>query len=108
MEIIYLDNVIILCRGVDESLDWLALVFKCLHSYGFKLKLPKCHLLREEVLFLVHIVRGDRIGPNSALVRDVQLWEPPCQSCKLFSGYATTTASLFQLLQNWQALSTAF
>lgn len=45
MEMIYLDNVIVLRREGDESLDWLAQVFKCLHSYGLKLKLPECHLL---------------------------------------------------------------
>ena len=66
---ICLDNVIVLGRGMDESLDRLAQVFSYLHSYGLRLKPSKCHLLQEEVLFLGHIVGGDGIRPNPALVQ---------------------------------------
>lgn len=72
--LIYLDDVIVLGRGVDESLDGLAQVFSCLHSYG--LKPSKCYLLQEEVLSLGHIVGSEKIHPNPALFRDVQLWKP--------------------------------
>lgn len=88
MLLIHVDNVIVLGRGVDESLDWLAKVFKCLHNYGLKLKQSKCHLLQEEILFLGHVVSGDGIRPNPALIRDVQLWEPPnnLQELQAFLG----------------------
>lgn len=71
--LIYLDHVIVLGRGADESLDGLAQVFSCLNSYGLKLKPSKCYLLQEEVLFLGYIVGSERIRPNPALFRDVQL-----------------------------------
>ncbi len=85
---IYLDDVIVLGRGVDESLDRLAQVFQRLHSCGLKLKPSKCHLLQEEMLFLGHVVSGEGVRPNPALVRDVQLWNPPnnLQELQAFLG----------------------
>ncbi|KAL0158975.1 hypothetical protein M9458_047051, partial [Cirrhinus mrigala] len=75
--LIYLDDIIILGRGVDESLDRLEVVFQRLISYGLKLKPTKCHLLKEEVLFLGHVVSGEGIRPNPSLISDVEAWNPP-------------------------------
>ncbi len=75
--LIYLDDIIILGKGVDESLDRLEAVFQCLFSYGLKLKASKCHLLKEEVIFLGHVVSGKGIRPNPSLISDVEAWNPP-------------------------------
>ena len=75
--LIYLDDVIVVGNGVDQSLERLEQVFQRFQSYGLKLKPSKCHLLQEEVLFLGHIVSGEGVKPNPALVKDVQLWDPP-------------------------------
>ncbi len=75
--LIYLDDIIILGKGVDESLDRLEAVFQCLFSYGLKLKPSKCHLLKEEVTFLGHVVSGKGIRPNPSLISDVKAWNPP-------------------------------
>uniref|UniRef100_A0AAV2LHK1 Gypsy retrotransposon integrase-like protein 1 n=1 Tax=Knipowitschia caucasica TaxID=637954 RepID=A0AAV2LHK1_KNICA len=86
--LIYLDDVIVIGNGVDQSLDRLEQVFQRFQSYGLKLKPSKCHLLQEEVLFLGHIVSGNRVGPNPALVKDVQQWNPPnnLQELQAFLG----------------------
>lgn len=68
---------IILGKGVDESLDCLALLFQRLDSYGLKLKPSKCHLLKDEVLCLGHVVSGEGIRPNPALIKDVDTWKTP-------------------------------
>lgn len=52
-------------------------MFEHLHSYGLKLKPKKCQLLKDEVVFLGHVVSGEGISPNPALVKDVQDWQPP-------------------------------
>ncbi len=75
--LIYLDDIIILGKGVDESLDRLETVCQCLFSYGLKLKPSKCHLLKEEVTFLGHVVSGKGIRPNPSLISDVEAWTPP-------------------------------
>lgn len=42
-----------------------------------KLKPSKCHLLKDEVLFLGHVVSGEGIRPNPALIKDVEAWKTP-------------------------------
>lgn len=69
--LLYLDDIIFLGRRVDKSLERLADVFQSLHSYGLKLMSSKCHLLKEEVLFLGHVVSGEGRSHNPALIKDV-------------------------------------
>lgn len=110
--LIYMDDIIVFGRGVDESRDRLAQVFSCLHNYGLKLKPSKCHLLQEEVLFLGRVVGSNGIRPNPALVRDVQLWKSPnnvqelqvflglCNYyCKLVPAFAELASLLHHLLK---------
>lgn len=87
--LIYLDDVIVLGRGVDESLDGLAQVFSCLHSYG--LKPSKCYLA---------VKRSTQTQLCSGMYSSGSLLEM-CRSCRLSSGCVITTASLSQHLQNW-------
>ncbi|XP_043972480.1 uncharacterized protein LOC122830832 [Gambusia affinis] len=86
--LIFLDDVIVIGNGVDQSLDRLEQVFQRFQSYGLKLKPAKCHLLQEEVLFLGHIVSGKGISPNPALIKDVQQWNSPnnLQELQTFLG----------------------
>ncbi|XP_036000896.1 uncharacterized protein LOC118565187 [Fundulus heteroclitus] len=86
--LIYLDDVIVVGNGVDQSLDRLEQVFQRFQSHGLKLKPSKCHLLQEEVLFLGHIVSGEGVRPNPALVKDVQMWKSPdnLQELQAFLG----------------------
>lgn len=81
--LIYLDDIIILGRGVDENLQRLGDVFERLHNYGLKLKPKKCQLLKDKVLFLGHVVSGEVISPNPALIKDVQEWQPPINTQQL-------------------------
>lgn len=75
--LVYLDDVIVLGKGVDDSLDNLAAVFERMQQYGLKLKPTKCHLLQDEVLFLGHVVSGRGISPNPDLLVAVRDWSPP-------------------------------
>ncbi|KAL7841966.1 hypothetical protein SRHO_G00236550 [Serrasalmus rhombeus] len=75
--LIYLDDVIILGEGVEQSIQRLSEVFSRLQNFGLKLKPTKCQLLKDEGLFLGHVVSGEGIRTNPALVRDVQNWRPP-------------------------------
>lgn len=58
-------------------MDRLEAVFQCLFSCGLKLKPSKCHLLKEKVIFLGHVVSGKGIRPNPSLISDVEAWNPP-------------------------------
>ncbi|KAL6481658.1 hypothetical protein MHYP_G00097380 [Metynnis hypsauchen] len=69
--LIYLDDVIVLGKDIADSLKNLEVVFKRISPYGLKLKPTKCHLLKEEVLFLAHIISGEGIRPNPKLIQDI-------------------------------------
>ena len=45
----------------EQALENLEEVFSRFQSANLKLKLKKCHLFREEVNFLGHIVSGDGV-----------------------------------------------
>ncbi|XP_049326794.1 uncharacterized protein LOC125786977 [Astyanax mexicanus] len=75
--LIYLDDVIVLGTDIDDSLRNLEVVFERMKQYGLKLKPSKCHLLKEEVLFLGHVISGAGIRPNPKLVQEITDWDCP-------------------------------
>ena len=75
--LIYLDDIIIISSNVEEHFKRLEEVFERLKEAGLKLKPSKCHLFKEEVLFLGHIVGKDGIKPNPELIESVKEWKTP-------------------------------
>ena len=75
--LIYLDDIIILGRTMEENLDQLDEALGLLEEANLKLKPSKCKLLQREVLFLGHIVSADGVRPNPKLVESIRSWEPP-------------------------------
>ena len=75
--LIYLDDIIILGRTMEENLDRLDEALGRLEEANLKLKPSKCKLLQQEVLFLGHIVSADGVRPNPKLVESICSWEPP-------------------------------
>lgn len=51
--------------------------------WSLKLKPKKCQLLKDEALFLGHVVSGEGISPSPVLVKDVQDWQPPMTTQEL-------------------------
>ena len=54
--LVYLDDIIIFSRTIEEHLERLAEVLGRLRDAGLKLKPAKCHLLRKSVHYLGHVV----------------------------------------------------
>ena len=59
--LVYLDDIISFGGTFGAALSNLALIFERLRSYGLQLKSSKCHLFRESVPFLGHIL-GHIVG----------------------------------------------
>ena len=68
---VYIDDVLIFSETLEEHLHHLRLVFKCLEKAGLKLKLTKCHFLRQEVEYLGHVITPQGLKPNPNQVRAV-------------------------------------
>ena len=69
--LIYLDDIIIFSKDIEEHLVRLDEVLGRLEKAGLKLKPSKCDLLKSEVLFLGHVVSKEGIQPNPKLIEDI-------------------------------------
>ena len=75
--LIYLDDLIIVCKSMEENLTHLDEVLLRLEQAGLKLKPSKCQILQTEVVFLGHVVSQEGVRPNPKLVESVKDWKAP-------------------------------
>lgn len=62
--LIYLDDVVIYSKTVEEHLSRLGDVLSRIQKANLKLKPEKCHLFQQEVKFLGHVVSGRGVLPD--------------------------------------------
>lgn len=75
--LVYLDDVIVFAKTIDEELTRLGMVFQRLRKAGLKLKAKKCHLFRESVLYLGHVVSREGVSTDPEKIRAVKEWPTP-------------------------------
>jgi len=75
--LVYLDDIILFSRTVDEHLERLVRVLGRLRSAGLKLKPEKCSLLQRSVSFLGHVVSGEGIATDPKKIEIVTEWPVP-------------------------------
>ena len=74
----YLDDIIIYSAGtVEDHLTKLERVFERLQEFGLKLKPSKCHLLRERLKYLGHIVSSQGVEADEDKTEIIRNWTPP-------------------------------
>lgn len=64
-------------RTYDETKQQLELVLSRLRSFNLKIKPDKCHLFKEKLRYLGHIVSRDGILPDYEKTRVIQDWQRP-------------------------------
>ena len=75
--LIYIDDVIIFSKSVEEHLSHLEEVFRRLREANVKLNPKKCNFVKQKVEYLGHVVTPDGISPNPDKVRVVQEFPTP-------------------------------
>lgn len=75
--LVYLDDILCYATTWERAVEGLTLVFEKLRWAGLKLKPSKCHLFRQEVAYLGHIVSKEGIKTDPAKGRIVQNWPVP-------------------------------
>ena len=83
--IVYLDDILLCSRTFDQMIANLELVFQQLKIYGLKLKPSKCHLFKEHIEYLGHIVSSDGISPNPDTVDAIARYPTPDSAEKVAS-----------------------
>jgi len=75
--LVYLDDIILFSRTIEEHLERLVRVLRRLRSAGFKLKPEKCSLMQKSISFLGHVVSGDGIATDPEKIKVVSEWPVP-------------------------------
>lgn len=88
---VYLDDILVFSRSLEEHLEHLKTVIQRLSSVGLKLKPAKCRFVQEELEYLGHIVSRDGLRTTPRLVSAVRDFPVPraVQDVRRFLGLAS-------------------
>ena len=75
--LVYLDDIIVLGKTLDDHLKHLAQVFQRLREANLKLQIKKCNLCKQSVQFLGHVVSSEGIAADPAKIEKVVNWPVP-------------------------------
>jgi len=88
--LVYLDDIIVYSRTIDEHMDRLVAVLTRLCHAGLKFKPEKCALLQKSFSFLEHAISDEGIGTDPDKIRAVMKWLQPTivKDVRAFLGLA--------------------
>ncbi|KAL9979865.1 hypothetical protein ACROYT_G017589 [Oculina patagonica] len=88
--LIYIDDIIIFSKSVEEHLAHLEEVFRRLREANVKLNPKKCSFVKQRVEYLGHVVTPDGVQPNPEKVRVVRDFPVPknLKELRAFMGLA--------------------
>ena len=75
--LVYLDDIIVFSKSIDEHIEHLATVFKLLAEAGLKLKLNKCEFFRDKIDYLGHVVSREGVAPNEQKIISITNYPVP-------------------------------
>ena len=75
--LVYLDDIIIFSKSVDEHLERLVRVLDRLRSAKLKLKPEKCSLFQRSISFLGHVISAEGVATDPAKTKAVSEWPVP-------------------------------
>ena len=88
---VYIDDILVFSRTVEEHVDHLKQIFGRLRAAGLKLHSKKCHFAQPEVVYLGHVISSKGIRPDLRKVRAVANFPVPTsvKEVKRFLGMAS-------------------
>ena len=89
--LIYLDDVIVYGKTVQEEIERLRITFSRLRAANLKLKPSKCHLFQTSVLYLGHIVSAEGVMTDPDKIKAIKEWPTPrcVKEVRSFLGLAS-------------------
>ena len=75
--LVYLDDVIIYSRTIEEHIKHLQAVFDLLQKGGLKVKWSKCTFFQKSVKYLGHIISEEGLRPDPKLTKAIQSYPTP-------------------------------
>ena len=83
--LVYLDDIIVFSKSINEHIRDLATVFKLLAANGLKLKLKKCEFFKETIDYLGHVVSPEGVAPNDKKIQPIIDYPEPRNTKELSS-----------------------
>ena len=74
---VYIDDILIASRSLDEHLQHLPEVFDRVRKAGLRLKPTKCRFLCEQVAYLGHVISAKGVAPDPEKVSKVKCFPVP-------------------------------
>lgn len=75
--LIYLDDILVFSRNLDEHLRRLEVIFTKIREAGLKLAPEKCHFLKSEVAYLGHVISKDGTHTDPKKIDKILNWPKP-------------------------------
>ena len=113
--IIYLDDIVVFNRTPEEHLHRLKAVFNKLKAPGLQLKPSKCHLFKQQINYLGHVVSKEGVSTDPEKITAVTEWPQPttvtevksflavASYCRRFiPNFSKVAKPLNKLLQNFK------
>eukprot|EP00873_Tetraselmis_striata_P033300 jgi/Tetstr1/453564/TSEL_040532.t1 len=102
--VVYLDDVLIYSKTVEEHLEHIRLVLRELQRHHLHIKLSKCSFGRTSVEFLGHIVEAGQIKMDPRKVEAVQQWPVP-KTVKDVRGFLGLAGYYRKSIHNFAAIA---
>ena len=102
--LVYLDDIIIMARSLEEHQGRLEEVFSRIRAAKLKLRPDKCSILRREVTFLGHVVSADGIAMDEKKLEAVRNWATP-KNLKETRAYVGFCSYYRRYLKDFSALA---
>ena len=83
--LVYLYDIIVFSRTIEEHLQHLEIVFKLLAEAGLKLKTNKCQFLKDKLDYLGHTVLREEVATNPSKVQSILNYPAPTNVKKVQS-----------------------
>ena len=102
--LVYLDDIIIFGRTLEEHRERLSLVLSRLAEAGLKINPKKCKLLSEQVVVLGHVVSQEGIFTNPEKVHIIKEWPIPPNATQL-TAFLGTAGYYRQFVPNYAQIA---
>ena len=83
--LLYLDDILVFSKTIEEHLQRLDKVFSKLKSHGLKMKPSKCNFFHTSVKYLGHIVSADGVSTDPEKTEAIRSWPTPTSEKELRS-----------------------
>ncbi|GBG80067.1 hypothetical protein CBR_g30433 [Chara braunii] len=102
--IVYLDDILICSKTVEEHLAHLDKVLSLLRQHKFKINGEKCEFGRTRVLYLGHEISAEGLKPDNAKVASIRDWPCP-QSVTEMTSFLGMTGYYRTFVKNYSIMA---